>query len=159
MSCSERLQYSGFGWMFYVSKWQPGLEIGNSFNIDKYRFLSTMTSFVHGRKGPRSFLLIHPWVNPEPPKVASWYRKGSVTYSWFAWALRDPCPAFWTMCMFASQGGVLCVQAQEATHSLVPPSHPDSPPSPALYLTWLICPSLFTFSLTHLFFLVLLSLF
>lgn len=40
--------------MFYVSKW-PELEIGNSFNIDKHRFLSTMTSFVHGRKGPEIF--------------------------------------------------------------------------------------------------------
>lgn len=67
--------------MVYMSKW-PGLEIGNSFNIDKHhRFLSTMTSFAHGRKDPRSFLLIRPWVDPEPPKVASWCRKGSVTYS------------------------------------------------------------------------------
>lgn len=57
--------------MFYVSKW-PGLEIGNSFNLDKHHYFpSSVTSFAHERKGRRSFLLTHPWVDPEPLNVAS----------------------------------------------------------------------------------------
>lgn len=113
MSCSERLQYSGFDWMFYVSKW-PGLEIGNSFNLDKHHPLpSTMTSLpMEGRDWDLFCWSIFGWTQNHwrwPPGA----ERKVLTYSWFAWALRDPCPAFWNIPMLTSQGGVLVSPAQE----------------------------------------------